>query len=106
MGFFRQEYWSELPFPPLGFLSDPEIEHMSPLSPALQADSLPAEPLGKLLFFLNQGISVTRETFELYVFYPFLIHLISKATLWSRYSDYIHESLSNMVKVLAFHDLN
>ena len=81
MGFFRQEYWSELPFPRLGFLSDPEIEHMSLLSPALQADSLPAEPLGKLLFFLNQGISVTRETFELYVFYPFLIHLISKATL-------------------------
>ena len=63
MGFFRQEYWSELPFPPLGFLCDPEIEHVSPLSPFLQADSLPAETLGSL-FFLNQGSSVTRETFE------------------------------------------
>ena len=56
MGFFRQEYWSELPFPPLGVLSDPEIEHVSPLSPALQADSLPVEPVGKpllLFFFLS-----------------------------------------------------
>ena len=38
MGFFRQEYWSGLPFPSPGVLPDPEIE---PLSPALLADSLP-----------------------------------------------------------------
>ena len=37
MEFFRQEYWSGLPFPCLGDLSDPE-------SPALQADSLLSEP--------------------------------------------------------------
>ena len=41
MGFFRPEYWSELPFPPPGDLPDPGIE---PRSPALQADSLPFEP--------------------------------------------------------------
>ena len=40
MGFSRQEYWSELPFPSPGNLSDPGIE---PRSPALQADSLPSE---------------------------------------------------------------
>ena len=40
MGFSRQEYWSGLPFPSPGDLSDPEIE---PGSPALQADSLPTE---------------------------------------------------------------
>ena len=45
MGFFRQEYWSGVPFPPPGELSDPGIE---PGSPALQADSLPSEPPGKL----------------------------------------------------------
>ena len=41
MGFSRQEYWSGLPFPPLGDLPDPGIEPASPVSPALQADSLP-----------------------------------------------------------------
>ena len=41
MGFPRQEYWSELPFPPPGDLPNPGIE---PGSPALQLDSLPFEP--------------------------------------------------------------
>ena len=36
---------------PPGDLLDPGIEPMSPVSPALQADSLRAEPLGKPLFF-------------------------------------------------------
>ena len=40
-GFFRQEYWSGLPFHPPGDLPNPEIEPASPVSPALQADSLP-----------------------------------------------------------------
>ena len=40
MGFSRQEYWSGLPFPSPGDLSDPGIE---PMSPVLQADSLPTE---------------------------------------------------------------
>ena len=38
------EYWSGLPFPPPGDPPDPGIE---PMSPALQADSLPTEPSGK-----------------------------------------------------------
>ena len=45
MGFSRQKYWSGLPCPPPGDLPDPGIE---PKSPALQADSLPCEPAGKL----------------------------------------------------------
>ena len=36
MGFFRQEYWSRLPFPPPGELPDPGIEPTSPSSPAFQ----------------------------------------------------------------------
>ena len=44
--FSRQEYWSGLPFLSAD-LPDPGIEPMSPVSPALQEDSLPAEPLGK-----------------------------------------------------------
>ena len=35
MGFPRQEYWSGLPFPPPGDLSDTGIELASPASPAL-----------------------------------------------------------------------
>ena len=34
MEFSRQEYWSELPFPPPGYLPDPGIELTSPVSPA------------------------------------------------------------------------
>ena len=41
MGFSRQEYWSGLPLPSPGDLSDPGIK---PRSPALQADSLLSEP--------------------------------------------------------------
>ena len=44
MGFSRQEYWSALPFPSPGDLPDPGIE---PRSPAMRADALPSEPLGK-----------------------------------------------------------
>ena len=50
MGFSRQVYWSDLPFPSLGHLSDPGTEPTSPAAPALQVDSLPlghqGNPLG------------------------------------------------------------
>ena len=45
MGFSRQEYWSELPFPSPGGLPDPEIE---PGSPA------PSEPPGKPSYNLSE----------------------------------------------------
>ena len=35
MSFSRQEYWSGLPFPPLGDLSNPGIKPTSLMSPAL-----------------------------------------------------------------------
>ena len=35
MGFFRQEYWSRLPFP-----SPRDLGRIEPTSPALQVDSL------------------------------------------------------------------
>ena len=44
MGLSRQEYWSGLPFPSPGDLPDSGIKAGSP---ALQADSLMTEPLGK-----------------------------------------------------------
>jgi len=54
MGFSRQEYWSELPFPSPEDLPYPGIE---PRFPTLQADSLPSEPPEKSSYhhihFLN-----------------------------------------------------
>ena len=44
MGFSRQEYWSELPFPSPGDLPDLEIE---PRSPALAGVFCTTEPPGK-----------------------------------------------------------
>ena len=38
MGFSRQEYWSGLPFPSPGDLSNPGIEPVSLLSPALSGE--------------------------------------------------------------------
>ena len=43
MGFFRQEYWSGLPFPSPEDLPDPGIKAGSP---ALEADALTSEPPG------------------------------------------------------------
>ena len=42
--FSRQEYWSRLPFPSPGDLPNPEIEPVSLMPSALQADSAPTEP--------------------------------------------------------------
>ena len=47
MEFPRWEYWSGLPFPPTGGLPDPGMEPTTPVSPALQADSLTTESSGK-----------------------------------------------------------
>ena len=46
MGFSRQEYWSGLLFLSPGDLPNPGIK---PGSPALQADSVPSEPPGKMM---------------------------------------------------------
>ena len=43
-GFSRQEYWSGLPCPLPGDLSDPGIKPTSLAAPALRVDSLPLSP--------------------------------------------------------------
>ena len=44
MGYFKQEYWSALPFPPPGDLPDPGIEPESPAFPALAGGFFTTEP--------------------------------------------------------------
>ena len=53
MGFPKQVYWNGLPSPPLGDLSDPGTE---PVSPALQVNSLPLSSSSRLQSG-SQGIS-------------------------------------------------
>ena len=49
MGFPRQEYWSGVPFPPPGDLSNPGVEPVFPASPALAGGFFttmaPGEPI-------------------------------------------------------------
>ena len=59
MGFFRQEYWSALSFPAPSDLPDLGIK---PVSPALQEDSLPDEPLGKSSHFHNYLFWIRLQT--------------------------------------------
>ena len=47
MGFPRQEYWSELPFPLPRDFCDPGIKPRSPMSPALGGRFFTTVPLGK-----------------------------------------------------------
>ena len=61
MGFPRQEYWSGLLFPPLRDIPNPGIETMSPVSSALQMDSLPLKPSGKPFLIIKEGQSVCIE---------------------------------------------
>ena len=52
MEFSRPEYWSGQPFPSQGDLPKPGIE---PTSPALQADSLPAELHASVFMYSSVG---------------------------------------------------
>ena len=59
MEFSRQEYWSQLPFPSPRDLPNLGIK---PGSSALQADSLPSEPPGKLAPLVWEGKTGTSTT--------------------------------------------
>ena len=61
MGFFRQKYWTRLPFPSPGNLSNPGIKPMSLASPAPLADSLPSEPPGEPHIHTDNGILLCRN---------------------------------------------
>ena len=101
MDFSRPGYWSGQPFPSPGDLPNPGIE---PRSPALQMDSLPAEPQGKPfstnsawfnIMFLSPCIVRTSRIH--YHTQGFLINIfneafISQGILWSNSS---YESIAN-----------
>ena len=59
MGFSRQGCWTALPCLSPGDLPDPGIKAVSPVSPALQVDSLPPEPPGKPILVETLAIYLT-----------------------------------------------
>ena len=77
MRFYKQEYWSGLPFPPPSGLPYPGIKPTSPASPvfanlALQADSLAPSHLGSFvnnlkshrLFHLKEILSISMSRIQ------------------------------------------
>ena len=80
MGFSRQEYWSGLPFPSPGDLSDPGIE---PGSPTSEADALTSEPPGKILF-----LCMVLESVLVSFFYKWL-------TSFPRFSNLLMDTCKN-----------
>ena len=76
MGFFRQEYWSVLSFSPPRDLPDLGIKLVSP---ALQEDSLPDEPLGKSALLIDPPDSFPRILFNI----MFQVIIGNKSYLWS-----------------------
>ena len=65
MEFFRQEYWSGLPFPSPGDLPNPGIE---PMSPALAGRFFTTEPPGKKIRFIHGDYMVDMSLRSLSVF--------------------------------------
>ena len=71
--FSRQEYWSGLPYSPSGDLPDPGVEPVSPMAPALQADSLPLShrggPVTILDLFISKQLFLNSNTLYAYLFF-------------------------------------
>ena len=65
MGFYRQEYWSELPFSSLGDLPDSRIKPAFPVPPVLQMSSLLLSHWGKpaymYIFSLKKEVNLQQH---------------------------------------------
>ena len=77
MGFSRQDYWSGLPCPPLGYLSNPGIEPMSlvsPVSPALAGGFFTTGPPGKSSIYLLWSLAIPLSHTSEVIFLLLLFH--------------------------------
>ena len=88
--FSRPEYWSGYPFPSPGDLPNPGTESRTS---ALQVDSLPVEPQGKLCAYIYSNWTWNSKTFLI----GFLVLPVSLLleTLWEEtYKEFWHSSSS------------
>ena len=97
MGFSRQEYWSGLPCPPPADLPDPGVKPMSPVSPALQADSLPLShqrgPCVYRFIYIHIFLYINIYFILLIIFIYTHTHTHARTSLvvtWSLSHSYIH----------------
>ena len=98
MGFSRQEYRSELPFPSPGDLPNPGTEGGSP---ALRADSLPTEPPGggqlKISFTnLKLSISIKNASTERHSL-SYISHTLTTADNSYLLNSHSFKSLENTI---------
>ena len=75
--FSKQEYWSGMPFPSPGDLTNPGIE---PRSPSLQADSLPSQPPEKPSSSNYENAMLSHNKYS-YFCLPPLDHLLQECQL-------------------------
>ena len=106
MGFSRQEYWSEFPFPSPGDLLNPEIK---PASLALAGRFFTTEPPGKpkINYTPIKNLKTKRKKSRLspaspknaYMAYPFLLYLPPRPAAWPHMegagSEYVPPSRYN-----------
>ena len=85
MGFSRQVYWSGLLCPPSGDLPNPGIEPATPITPALQADSLLLSHQGSPInarSIAEKMIAINIiKTVNIFSFYFILIHTVAQVEL-------------------------
>ena len=97
MGFFRQEYWSELPFSPPGDLPDPGIKPVVSCVSCVAGEILTSEPSGRWQFnnYTLQYLKVEpwKNLKLLFLYYsiisnhePILIALLNKENNYRRYA--------------------
>ena len=82
MGFSRQEYWSGLPCPPPGDLPCPGTKPVSPVSPALQVDSLLLSLLGSPILNICVCVCVCAHVCTCMCVFSHFIHVWLFVTLW------------------------
>ena len=85
--FCRQQYWSGKPFPSPGDLPNPGIK---PRSPALQEDSLPAEPPGKPKNTGESSLSLLQQIFLTQESSQGLLHcrqILYQLRVWGKFED-------------------
>ena len=89
MEFSRQEDWSGLPFPTPGDLSDPEIEPMSLVAPALAGGYFTTAPSGKPILAIRPQLTTTEKYILLLEHITasneIRIMLLSKKWRWTMY---------------------
>ena len=85
IGFSRQVYWSRLLCSPSGYLPEPGIEPATPITPALQADSLLLNHQGSPINAQSIAEKMTAlniiKTVNIFSFYFILIHTVPQVEL-------------------------